>query len=59
MPKIRKDVFTNSRKILSDYAFLRQQIKINQEVIKMNKWKKADNQKLDFKLCWFNPVSTK
>ena len=48
MPKLEKDVFTNSRKILSDYAFLRQQIKINQEVIKMNNDGKADNQKVGF-----------
>lgn len=46
--KLEKDVFTNSRKILSDYAFLRQQIKINQEVIKMNNDGKADNQKVGF-----------
>jgi hypothetical protein len=45
---LEKDVFTNSRKILSDYAFLRQQIKINQEVIKMNNGKNADNQKVGF-----------
>lgn len=47
--KLEKDVFTNSRKILSDYAFLRQQIKINQEVIKMNNGKNADAQKVGFK----------
>ncbi|MCG3715578.1 hypothetical protein L5F64_08310, partial [Aliarcobacter butzleri] len=46
--KIEKDVFTNSRKILSDYAFLRQQIKINQEVIKMNNGSNADAQKVGF-----------
>ncbi|QNM90621.1 hypothetical protein HOO34_02505 [Aliarcobacter cryaerophilus] len=46
--KLEKDVFTNSRKILSDYAFLRQQIKINKEVIKMNNDGKADNQKVGF-----------
>lgn len=46
--KLEKDVFTNSRKILSDYAFLRQQIKINREVIKMNNDGKADNQKVGF-----------
>ncbi|MCT7549069.1 hypothetical protein N5U04_02185 [Aliarcobacter butzleri] len=46
--KIEKDVFTNSRKILSDYAFLRQQIKINQEVIKMNNGSNADAQKVRF-----------
>ena len=46
--KLEKDVFTNSRKILSDYAFLRQQIKINQEVIKMNNGKNADSQKVGF-----------
>jgi hypothetical protein len=33
---------------LSDYAFLRQQIKINQEVIKMNNGKNADSQKVGF-----------
>ncbi len=31
--KIEKDVFTNSRKILSDYAFLRQQLKINEAIL--------------------------
>lgn len=46
--KLEKDVFTNSRMILSDYAFLRQQIKINQEVIKMNNGKNADAQKVGF-----------
>ncbi|WNL27700.1 hypothetical protein QUR76_08415 [Arcobacter cryaerophilus gv. pseudocryaerophilus] len=46
--KLEKDVFTNSRKILSDYAFLRQQIKINQEVIKMNNGSNADAQKVGF-----------
>ena len=46
--KLEKDVFTNSRKILSDYAFLRQQIKINEEVIKMNNGKNADSQKVGF-----------
>ena len=46
--KIEKDVFINSRKILSDYAFLRQQVKINQEVIRMNNGKNADSQKVGF-----------
>lgn len=44
--KLEKDVFTNSRKILSDYAFLRQQLKINEAIL--NNSSNAEAQKVGF-----------
>lgn len=44
--KLEKDVFVNSRKILSDYAYLRQQIKINEAI--MNNTNNIQSQKVGF-----------
>lgn len=45
--KLEKDVFTNSRKILSDYAYLRQQNKINKAILE-NSSNNNQNQKVGF-----------
>lgn len=44
--KLERDVFTNSRKILSDYAFLRQQLKINQAILSSSA--NTESQKVGF-----------
>ena len=44
--KLEKDVYTNSRKILSDYAYLRQQLRINEAIL--NNSTNTQSQKVGF-----------